>query len=537
MNTEKSRVLCMKMKRILLMLVGALMVTFHSIAREFAYTYEGNTLIYTVQDDSNKIVSLERGCVPPDTSGDIKIPSEVSDGTDSYSVKIIGYWAFSSQQITSVYIPASITDIVMYPFTMCEELKEIVVEKDNPNYSSSDGVLFDKEMAVLIEYPRGKSGGYEIPASVNSIYRGAFCYCNRLSSIVIPESVTLIDYSAFCACESLTSISLPQSLKKIGDQAFSSCYGLTSIYIPESVSKIGGWPFSYCRNLEQIEVAESNKKYCSIEGVLFDKNVSLLIQYPGGKRETHYAVPESVIEIGDGSFNGCSFLISLYIPSKITKIHSGFYYCESFNEITVADDNQFYSSINGVLFDKEGKVLILYPMGRNGSYDIPQKVIEIGEFAFCLCKFSSIIIPESVIKIGWEAFSGNANLESIVIPGSVQEMGDCVFWNCPKLNRIYYNAKEPKEFLLEPFNSFEATLYVPEEAIEMCRQIEPWKNFKTIKAFDFAGVKEATWSSDNELPCEVYTLEGVRVGDSTSQLAPGVYIIHQGKSVRTIMVK
>ena len=148
------------------------------------------------------------------------------------SVTSIGYGAFSGcSGLTSVTIPNSVTSIGNEPFTDCWSLTSINVVNDNPNYSSKDGVLFNKQQTTLIQCPGGKQGAYVIPYSVTGIGFAAFSGCRSLASVTIPNSVTSIGQFAFCNCSSLTSVTIPNSVTSIGDRAFYGCSSLTDIYV------------------------------------------------------------------------------------------------------------------------------------------------------------------------------------------------------------------------------------------------------------------------------------------------------------------
>ena len=167
------------------------------------------------------------------------------------SVTSIGKYAFSGcNGLTSIEIPKSVTSIGEYAFTLCSGLTSINVSRNNPNYSSVDGILYDKNKTVLISVPYRKKGMFKMLSSVTSIGNGAFDYCRDLTSIEIPSRVTSIGDHAFRDCRGLTSIEIPSSVSSIGEYAFVNCKGLTSIKIPLSVTSIGEYAFYNCRNLE-----------------------------------------------------------------------------------------------------------------------------------------------------------------------------------------------------------------------------------------------------------------------------------------------
>lgn len=170
--------------------------------------------------------------------GSVNIPATVVS---------IGSQAFSGcTSLTGVTIPASVTSIGSQTFYYCTAMAAITVEAANPSYSSSDGVLFDKNQRVLMECPAGKTGVVAIPATVTGITEFAFADCAGLTSVTIPKGVTSIGVSAFESCIRLTSITIPHGVTSIGGSAFYYCTGLTSVEIPGSVTQLGAWAFQNC---------------------------------------------------------------------------------------------------------------------------------------------------------------------------------------------------------------------------------------------------------------------------------------------------
>ncbi|MGX8692263.1 MAG: extracellular solute-binding protein [Clostridia bacterium] len=299
----------------------------------------------------------------------------------------------------------------------------------------------------------------ELPEGLTSIGAYAFSGCSSLTGIELPEGLTSIGSYAFHR-SSLTSIELPSGLTSIGAYAFQSCSNLTSIEIPAGVTSIGEGAFHYCSSLTSMEAAADNTYYSSLDGVLFDKDQTTLICCPGGKSGS-YAVPsgvtrieddafffcyslasielpEGLTNIGNDAFRFCSSLTSIEIPSDVTGIGDGaFYGCSSLTSIEAAADNTYYSSLDGVLFNKDQTTLICCPGGKSGGYAVPSGVTSIGGAAFSGCgSLTSVELPEGVTSIGGAAFSDCGSLTSVELPDGLTGIGGAAFSNCGSLTNI-----------------------------------------------------------------------------------------------------
>jgi hypothetical protein len=208
-----------------------------------------------------------------------------------------------------------------------------VVKADDLAYTTN------ADNTITIKRYLGSGGAVVIPSTIDglrvtSIGGAAFMNRTGLTSITIPNSITSIGDAAFDQCSSLSNITIPNSVTNIGHGAFVLCANLTNITIPASVTSIGGWTFDYCTNLTAITVDASNSVYSSLDGVLFDKKQTALIQYPAG-RIGSYTIPNSVTSIGEQAFAGIS-LTSITIPNSVTNIEeSAFHWCNGLTNITI----------------------------------------------------------------------------------------------------------------------------------------------------------------------------------------------------------
>ena len=268
----------------------------------------------------------------------------------------------------------------------------------------------------------GSAISLEIPSKhnlipVTSIGFGAFSECSFLESVTIPDSITNIGFCAFSNCSSLESITIPNSVTKIDGNAFSKCTGLTSITIPDSVQSIGGFAFdkctslidakigkgvssmgerifSGCTSLANIEVSANNQVYSSIDGVVFNKDKTTLLQYPIGRTDKTYNIPDGVQSIGEWAFENCTALTEVTMGDSVQSIEKwAFENCKPLKSITFGKN---VSSIGNLAF---------YNCTSLESIELPYGIEKISDSTFYDCTaLTSVTIPSSVNEIGWCAF-------------------------------------------------------------------------------------------------------------------------------------
>ena len=296
-----------------------------------------NNLTFGLNEDGESCSVI--GC-DEYAEGELVIP----DTYNGLSVTNIGNSAFRyCANLTAITIPDSVTSIGSVAFYNCKSLTSITIPDSVTNIGDSAFSYCNSLTSITI------------PDSVTSIGNGTFYYCKSLTSVTIPDSVTSIGGSAFYYCKSLTSITIPDSVTSIGDSAFYYCKSLTSITIPDSVTSIGKCAFCDCTSLAAINVSSDNQYYTSVDGILFNKDQTKLIQYPYGKTATVYTIPDSVTSIGDYAFRDRSSLTSVTVPDSVTSIGDyAFYSCYNLKYIfysgTEADrKNIVVGSDNGVL--------------------------------------------------------------------------------------------------------------------------------------------------------------------------------------------
>lgn len=390
---------------------------------------------YYVKDDGSVGISKYSGTVT-----NVTIPSTI-DGCSVTSMMISTFEECTF--VTSVSIPSTVTDIFdpgCGIFKDCVSLENITVDAGNENYSSVDGVLFNKDKTELIYYPQGKSdSSYSIPAGVEEIYEYTFYNASNLISVTIPDGVKVIGALAFNGCTSLASLSIPDSV--------------TELWFYNK----GGDSFVGCTSLESVTIGANNTNYMSEDGVVFNKDKTELLFYPAGKNDTSYVIPDGVISIRDPGFNGNTYLTSLAIPARTQNALLGvFDGCTSLEEIIVDDNNAayqpsqpsqsgyestscyywwtdngalyydyfFYSYSDGELFNSRHETgLQIYPAAKKDtSYTIPDGVEEINSSAFEGNTYlTEVTIPASVTRIDYYAFRGCTSITTVNYGGTMEQ--------------------------------------------------------------------------------------------------------------------
>ena len=239
----------------------------------------------------------------------------------------------------------------------------------------------------------------------------------------------------------IRSIELPEGLTSIGGSAFEYCTALTEVTIPDSVTSIGSAAFNSCSSLTAIHVSADNPYYCSVDGVLFDKEQTGLIQYPCGKQDASYVIPEGVRHVSHRAFAGCKYLKEATIPASLLYIEQyvlPFDGCESLTDILVAPTNMMFSSLDGVLYDKSQTSLLEYPCGKqDASCVLPNGLQYIGCDAFGDCTFlREITMPDTVEQIEDYAFSRCTGLTNVRFSKGLVQIGFCAFEGCSALTEV-----------------------------------------------------------------------------------------------------
>lgn len=381
-----------------------------------SYSTDDQGVLYN--KDKTWIVTFPQG------KTEYSIPESIYSIEDEFS---------GCKKLKTIRIHKNISSIEADAFNSCDSLEEIVIDSSNLKYTSVDNVLFNKSKSDLIKYPEGKKEtSYSVPSGVVKIFN----LSNRnLEKIDISDSVVTINYDAFWHCNNLKTISFGKSFTSFG-------------YSGEFVVDFEN-PFKDCKKLERISVDFRNRSFkTDWYGALYTSDMTKLICLPANSGCTSYTVPDTV-NILLNCFYNCKDLKTLTIGSGVSNICIGdegsesivgFDGCTSLEHINVSSGNSVFSSVDGVLFDKNQSTLLLYPPAKiNEDYTIPSHVIYLHDFAFFNCRHLKRLHIHKNVELNPNAFIGDDSNYKIYYGGSKDKWdekmynSDNVFFGYSKL--------------------------------------------------------------------------------------------------------
>ena len=402
--------------------------------------------------------------------------------------------------VSSLYLPL---------FFYVDSLESFDVTAGHPFFAVQDGVLFNKEKTELLKYPTGlKDSLYVIPSTVRKIGerafmesavqsvilssalteidRFAFSYCHSLKSIVFGKKLRVIERTAFADCSALISVEIPEGVDTIGRAAFADCTSLQFVKLPSTVSL--RYPFINCPSLKRIQVAKGNPFYSSEDGVLFNKDKTVLLKYPSNKADTVYRIPDTVKELEWNAFDevkslvriafpgslhnikkdvfrACSSLTTLEIPKSLLHIsREEFEECNSLNSVVFAEDvdtlDLYHFRLHSKSVTLPASLQCLHLYLYNEGYPIPglgevkvspDNRIFMSEDGVLYNKDqtkvilypsqkkdSVYIVPPKVKTIQGKPFV-DSDIKTLVLPDSLESIDHSVFWSCFSLDTIVIN--------------------------------------------------------------------------------------------------
>ena len=349
----------------------------------------GVTWSYAIEDGKAKVTNWNmHPAIDVLTKGAVVVPAMLG----GCPVTAIGAYAFYQMTgITSLEIPEGVEIIEYYACRGCTGLESV----------SLPSTLTSMENGIFTGCTKLKAGF--IPDSVTSMGRDTFWGCQSMTSVKFSANVTSLDTMTCYNCDSLTNAVIPEGVTCIGVSAFLNCDNLRSVRIPTTVTNIGNYAFNDCVSLEALNL------------------------------------PTGLTSITD-CFSGCTSLTNVTVPASVVTIAAEtFRGCTSMTAIEVEAGNSAYKSVDGILYDITGTVLIAWPYGRLPVV-IPSGVKRIGDSVFAGRRdIVSVILPEGLESIGASAFDMCGNLAIVDFPSTLKTIGFRAFYNCNALSSATFS--------------------------------------------------------------------------------------------------
>ncbi len=457
----------------------------------------------------------------------------------SDGVTEIGEGAFlGCTSLVEIYVPATLKKWGYRSFEKCDSLQNVNIT-DIKAWCESDFIYHTSNPlnngaklyinGTIVE-------DLVIPDTVTKIGKYAFYNCKSFKSIKIGKNVQAIGDCAFYGCANVVSIQIPEKVITIGRQSFAKCEKLETVTLSENVESLGEFAFSDCLKLKAFYVADGNTTYSSADGVLFNSDKTVLLDYPINKSGSTYTMPDTVTEIsaeafkgciqltsiklsknlktiGSSAFYGCSNLASVNIPRGVTIIkysafqsctsltaiqipdtvteleHGVFYSCENLAEIYIPDSVTVIESglLNGTAYynneenwDGEGLYVgnhLIRVKSSTGAYEVKDGTKIIANSAFDNCSgLTILILPDTITTIGSNAFQFCNNLTEVFVP-------DLTSW----CNIDFKSAILSAQANLYVGNSLTTDIVIPEDVTAINDYAFNQFNINSVKLHD--GVK------------------------------------------------
>ncbi|MBR1711946.1 MAG: leucine-rich repeat domain-containing protein [Alloprevotella sp.] len=532
-------------------------------------------------------------------SGDIIVPATVTTSEGTFRVERIGDWAFAyANGVTSITLPEGITSLgrgAMYA-TSFERLElpstlrsigaraftggvidnvstpsleawlqiDFTDTNSNPIWAGGGQLLIDGEVLRELDIPEGvtevKDFAFGIcptitevhfPSTLRRIGQMAFYYNTSLAIVDMPAGLEEIAYGAFNICPQLTEVVLPGTLRTIASYAFSGCR-ISAFTIPASVEEIGAFALSQADEaLQSIRVEAGNTHFASLDGILYSKDITRLLCYPAGKKETRYTMPETVREVDGAALGTNGYITDIDISPALQRIgpnglltakdvnlHVGD--LAAFCRIVLKDDadgDDFYAPWSPYTLYVDGQLVT--------ELALPEGITELGLMQFMFCKsLESVTLPATLRRVRQFAFGQCENLRSVTLPAALEQLEFYAF-GYSSLREVHVQMTNPFSFVpvagdqehpsldnVQPFSSYTATLYVPVGTVELYQQTEGWKAFAAIledteenqpREDVFVEVGRGTFTSQLLNRSYIGILEHSRTNDSHYRIRPFIY--------------
>lgn len=471
--------------------------------------------------------------------------SKVTSFTFGPNVELVpAYICKHMSKLDTVVLPPSVSRLGQNAFTYCTSLKSInlpVTQKTLPI-----GFL---EGCTALE-------SIELPATLTTISQDAFYGCTSLKNVTLHEGITTINQRAFYNCK-LAEITVPSTVTSIGNGAFKSnpttsvtwlpkncsigtgeyapfystnskitsfTFGdsvqtvpaylcknmnlLDTIVLPPSVNSLGTYAFAYCSNLKSINLPVTQKTLpvsflegcTSLESIELPATLTTISTdaFYGCSKLANVTLHEGLTTINQRAFYNCK-LAQITIPSTVTSIGNGAFKGNPTTSVTwhpkncstgTGEDAPFYSASSQITSFTFGDSVQIVPsylcknMSKLETVVLPSTVTNIGQCAFMYCtSLKSFEFPKGIKTVATSVLEGCTALQSVVIPSTVNSINQDAFYGCSGMQEIHNFAFTPQtivERTVYNVNKHTCILYVPIDYIEQYRMKAVWCDFDNI---------------------------------------------------------
>lgn len=468
---------------------------------------------FKVSDITYKVMSAtaaEVSTVPTSITQAIEIPQTVQDGDgNSYTVVGVGerafqytkaptvtlpptvtyvdYCGFYSCELSSIELPAALTTIGGYSFAYTK-LTSISIPEGVEELGASAFNRCDKLMSISLPSTLRVIGGscfYKVPFTtialpegLETIQKTAFLF-SGLESVTLPSTLRTIGEGAFQGT-ALTAITIPEGVETLGDECFYNC-PISEITIPASVTAVGAGAFSGT-NLTEFKVAAGSKSFTVQDGILYNADKTLLVEFPAKSTITEYTLPAATLGICGEAFDRTG-IQKITVGSKFRAI-DGFAFCKS----------------------------------KLAEINMPESLVFIGEQAFAGTNLTKVVLPSALPLIQNAAFAECKSLSEVTIPSSVKNIQIRAFYGCTSLVTINCLGAVPAE-LEDWYEAYEAPFYqvpstavvnVPSTSLDTYKNDTYWKS--AFNASQFVGSLPGILTATTVTPADgasVASMDGI----------------------------
>lgn len=355
---------------------------------------------YTINTDSNgeyaeitRYIGSDSIVVVPSKLGGVPVKS-IGVAAFGANDNVVGERKYAKECVQKVIIPEGVTTIKKWAYNQCKNLQSIRLPDTLETIGEQAFWLCDSLESITI------------PKNASNTAGGAFMACRGLKEVVFSDGVTEISNKMFITCTSLNSVTIPDTVTSIGYQAFGGCKNLKEINIPDSVETLGESAFSGCETLSKVKLSDNitSIQKNTFYGCTSLKEISLPYYTSTIGKDAFYNVPLEVVTIG----------------TKLKSIDNLPIHLSTLKAINVSEDNFYFSSDNGILYDKEKSSLIRFPAAMNKT------------------EYKS---PDTLLNIGESAFADNSSIKNVYLYYKCSSVEPTAFQNCSHLDKIYFYNK------------------------------------------------------------------------------------------------